>query len=184
MIVGYHSNAFPRTVASTLLDAVQMYWVRAVKMFRKMLLMLKCFTPVQMCSIKIAIKTCSWKWKCYVKMFAFFGRVFILPTRFIQKCAVKMFRYCSTFCRQNAGNVLQVLKMLWKCFAPLQVCLIQCFCIFRMRFIKTAIKKFVVDIIGMARNAGFCWKVCILSTCIQSTTCPEHVSVWLLAWNF
>ena len=56
MIVGYHSNAFPRTVASTLLDAVQMYWVRAVKMFRKMLLMLKCFTPVQMCSIKIAIK--------------------------------------------------------------------------------------------------------------------------------
>ena len=64
------------------------------------------------------------------KCLLFFWRVFILPTRFIQKCAVKMFRYCSTFCRQNAGNVLQVLKMLWKCFAPLQVCLIQMFLYF------------------------------------------------------
>ena len=110
MIVGYHSNAFPRTVASTLLDAVQMYWVRAVKMFRKMLLMLKCFTPVQMCSIKIAIKTCSWKWKCYVKNVCFFLARFHTADSIYSKMR-----------SENVSILLDVLSpKRWKCFAGTQ----------------------------------------------------------------
>ena len=130
---------------------------------------------------------CSWKWKCYVKNVCFFLARFHTADSIYSKMR-----------SENVSILLDVLSpKRWKCFAGTQNALKmfrasssvfntnhKCFCIFRMRFIKPAIKKFVFNIIGMARNAGFCWKVCILSTCIQSTTCPEHVSVWLLAWNF